>query len=75
MPATSRTAQRLLSFLFPLFCGLLQKCGVGAMARIHYGTWRSLDRWADRQGLSVPEAIKRYHEQTYVPVHRLRVRV
>ncbi|KAL8437782.1 hypothetical protein Efla_006674 [Eimeria flavescens] len=45
---------------------LALKCGVGEMAKLHFGTWRTLRGWAERQGLSVQAAISRYHEQAYL---------
>ncbi|KAL8444530.1 hypothetical protein Emed_006177 [Eimeria media] len=46
---------------------LALKCGVGEMAKVHFGTWRNLRGWAERQELSVQDAVRHYHEQAYLP--------
>ncbi|XP_026192009.1 uncharacterized protein LOC34623368 [Cyclospora cayetanensis] len=46
---------------------LALKCGQGSMLRLYHGTWQALQRWAEKFGLSVADAVTRYHQQTYLP--------
>ena len=56
---------QLLLFVPLLLLLLLQKCGVGLMACTHHGSWQALERWAEKQGLTVPTALKRYQQLMY----------
>ncbi|CDJ58348.1 hypothetical protein, conserved [Eimeria maxima] len=55
------------SFRLHTLIGGAKKCGEGRLGEVHHGSWRTLERWAEAQGLGIEEALRRYHQQTYSP--------